>query len=50
MSARSIVQDSGAPAWLSTAARDLGLIASLAKLAQRGSRVEPAYFVVASRR
>jgi hypothetical protein len=33
VSARSLVQDSGAPAWLSTAARDPSLIAPLAKLA-----------------
>jgi len=36
VSARSLVQDSGAPAWLSTAARDPSLIAALAKLAVSG--------------
>jgi hypothetical protein len=33
MSAPSLVQDNGAPAWLSTAARDPCVIASLAALA-----------------
>jgi hypothetical protein len=43
VSARSLVQDSRAPAWLCSPARDSGLIAPLAP---RGSRCEAASFVV----